>query len=174
MTPGMRGRQARDGADVVSCPHQVHDLYTSTTVMNGHQDFSAGPSVHTRLPRVEEEDESGAESEYSDAAGYAYDEDDDFDEGDSVPEPVYNDVSPDRKGKGVRIDPRRADAPNRSPDVSAATKAKESRSWSDLEWSMIIALVSPVGNWLTGSDHVKNLFLLLLLIFYLHQLVEGQ
>lgn len=50
---------------------------------------------------------------------------------------------------------------------------KEARSWSDLDVSMIIALLSPVGNWLTGSDHVKNLFLLILLVFYLHQLIEG-
>ena len=50
---------------------------------------------------------------------------------------------------------------------------KKPRSWSDLDVSMIIALLSPVGNWLTGSDHVKNLFLLILLVFYLHQLIEG-
>ena len=40
--------------------------------------------------------------------------------------------------------------------------------------SIIVALVSPVGNWLTGGDHVKNVLLMLLLIFYLHQVVEGK
>jgi hypothetical protein len=35
-----------------------------------------------------------------------------------------------------------------------------------------VALISPVGNWLTGGDHVKNLLLLLLLIYYLHQIIE--
>ena len=39
--------------------------------------------------------------------------------------------------------------------------------------SIVVALVSPIGNWLTGGDHVKNVLLMLLLIFYLHQVVEG-
>ncbi|KAL0068230.1 hypothetical protein AAF712_004615 [Marasmius tenuissimus] len=34
------------------------------------------------------------------------------------------------------------------------------------------ALVSPIGNWLTGGDHVKNVVLVLLLLFYLHQIIE--
>jgi len=38
--------------------------------------------------------------------------------------------------------------------------------------SIIVACVSPIGNWLTGGDHIKNLFLVILLIFYLHQLIE--
>lgn len=46
-------------------------------------------------------------------------------------------------------------------------------SWFGLDFSIIIALVSPIGNLLTGSDHIKNVLLLLLLIYYLHQLVEG-
>ncbi|KAI0078442.1 hypothetical protein K474DRAFT_1594123 [Panus rudis PR-1116 ss-1] len=45
-------------------------------------------------------------------------------------------------------------------------------SWSDLDLSLVIALVSPIGNWLTGSDHIKNTFLIAFLIFYLHQLIE--
>ncbi|KAH9887045.1 hypothetical protein C8Q73DRAFT_270713 [Cubamyces lactineus] len=44
--------------------------------------------------------------------------------------------------------------------------------WADLDLSIIVALVSPIGNWLTGGDHIKNLFLIILLIFYLHQIVE--
>ncbi|KZP13969.1 hypothetical protein FIBSPDRAFT_868696 [Athelia psychrophila] len=45
-------------------------------------------------------------------------------------------------------------------------------SWADLDLSVIIALVSPIGQWLTGGDHIKNLFLMVLLVFYLHQLIQ--
>ncbi|KAH8112120.1 hypothetical protein DFH11DRAFT_1546096 [Phellopilus nigrolimitatus] len=45
-------------------------------------------------------------------------------------------------------------------------------SWLGYDLSIIVALVSPIGNLLTGSDHIKNILLLLLLIYYLHQLVE--
>jgi hypothetical protein len=47
-----------------------------------------------------------------------------------------------------------------------------SRAWYEFDLSVVVALISPVGNWLTGGDHVKNALLLLLLIFYLHQIIE--
>lgn len=50
--------------------------------------------------------------------------------------------------------------------------ASSNSSWSGYDLSIIVALVSPIGNILTGSDHVKNILLLLFLIYYLHQLVE--
>ncbi|KAH9039141.1 hypothetical protein EDB85DRAFT_1859939 [Lactarius pseudohatsudake] len=43
---------------------------------------------------------------------------------------------------------------------------------TDLDLSVIIALIAPLVNWLTGSDHLKSLFLVLFLIVYLHQLVQ--
>ncbi|CCM01289.1 uncharacterized protein FIBRA_03338 [Fibroporia radiculosa] len=56
---------------------------------------------------------------------------------------------------------------------SSDTRIRDgSKPWTDLDLSIIVACVSPIGNWLTGGDHVKNLFLVILLIFYLHQLVE--
>ncbi|TCD62972.1 hypothetical protein EIP91_006179 [Steccherinum ochraceum] len=72
----------------------------------------------------------------------------------------------DRKGKGVAFVDADSDyRPTRETQ-------EEKKTWYDLDLSLIVALVSPVGNWLTGSDHIKNLFLILLLIFYLHQLIE--
>jgi len=47
------------------------------------------------------------------------------------------------------------------------------RAWYDYDLSVVVALVSPIGNWLTGGDHVKNVLLTVLLIFYLHQIIEG-
>ncbi|KAK7022514.1 hypothetical protein R3P38DRAFT_2961237 [Favolaschia claudopus] len=46
------------------------------------------------------------------------------------------------------------------------------RPWYKPSLPIILALAPPIGNWLTGGDHLKDLVLLLLLIFYLHQLVE--
>ncbi|KAH9990878.1 hypothetical protein BJV77DRAFT_963173 [Russula vinacea] len=47
-----------------------------------------------------------------------------------------------------------------------------SSSWADLDLSIIVAVIAPLVNWLTGSDQLKNLFLILFLIVYLHQLVQ--
>ena len=60
--------------------------------------------------------------------------------------------------------------------LEPATISSETRlsSWSDLDLSVVIALISPIGHWLTGGDHIKNLFLIVLLIFYLHQLIQGE
>jgi hypothetical protein len=44
---------------------------------------------------------------------------------------------------------------------------------TDLDLSVMIALIAPLVNWLTGSDHLESLFLVLFLIVYLHQLVQG-
>lgn len=54
-----------------------------------------------------------------------------------------------------------------------SSSVSSSSSWLGYDLSIIVALVSPIGNLLTGSDHIKNIFLILLLIYYLHQLVEG-
>ncbi|KAJ7832999.1 hypothetical protein B0H14DRAFT_3871739 [Mycena olivaceomarginata] len=43
--------------------------------------------------------------------------------------------------------------------------------WYKPSVPVLLALAPPIGNWLTGGDHVKDL-LLLLLVFYLHQIVE--
>ncbi|KAJ3794538.1 hypothetical protein GGU11DRAFT_689615 [Lentinula aff. detonsa] len=46
------------------------------------------------------------------------------------------------------------------------------RSWYEFDLAVVAALVSPVGQWLTGGDHIKNLLLVMLLVFYLHQIIE--
>lgn len=149
--------------------------------MNRTQAYAAaGPSHMSRLAPVDEEDESESGFDGYSSAGSGEDladeqeeqghetEGDDEDDDDHE---YAQDVS-DRKGKGVDHSGVRSELPHRHS--SQPVKQTESRTWSELDLSMIIALVSPIGNWLTGSDHVKNLFLLLLLIFYLHQLVEGE
>ncbi|KAF9068810.1 hypothetical protein BDP27DRAFT_1223680 [Rhodocollybia butyracea] len=48
----------------------------------------------------------------------------------------------------------------------------QARSWYQFDFAVVAALVSPVGHWLTGGDHIKNLLFVLLLLFYLHQIIE--
>jgi hypothetical protein len=45
--------------------------------------------------------------------------------------------------------------------------------WYKPSVPVLLALAPPIGNWLTGGDHVKDLLLLFLLVFYLHQIIEG-
>ncbi|KAI3603907.1 hypothetical protein WG66_004412 [Moniliophthora roreri] len=45
-------------------------------------------------------------------------------------------------------------------------------AWYKFDLTVVAALVSPIGNWLTGGDHIKNVLLVLLLLFYLHQVIE--
>ena len=85
------------------------------------------------------------------------------------------------KGKGVdripsieREPSSRRTRATRETQPSSPKQQKSSSSWSDFDLSIVVALVSPIGNWLTGSDHIKNLFLIAFLIFYLHQLIEGE
>jgi hypothetical protein len=50
----------------------------------------------------------------------------------------------------------------------------QSRAWYEFDLAVVVALVSPIGNWLTGGDHIKHLLLIALLIFYLHQIIESE
>lgn len=129
------------------------------------------------IPRDESADTIGTYSEIEIEESRRYDEEDSVsdDEGsdaESDEEFYMNDEgsSKDIKGKGVAHSNGTADTP---PAQDRTKTEKKARSWSDIDLSLVVALVSPIGNWLTGSDHVKNLFLILLLIFYLHQTVEG-
>jgi hypothetical protein len=60
-----------------------------------------------------------------------------------------------------------------NPRQTHKKSSHRSSFWTELDLSVIIALIAPLVNWLTGSDHLKSLFLVLFLIIYLHQLVQG-
>jgi hypothetical protein len=62
---------------------------------------------------------------------------------------------------------------NGSSERSQNVERDNNKGWYEFDLSVIVALVSPIGNWLTGGDYIKNLLLILLLIFYLHQIIEG-
>ncbi|EKM52528.1 uncharacterized protein PHACADRAFT_149253 [Phanerochaete carnosa HHB-10118-sp] len=129
----------------------------------------------TRLPPVDEEDEAVSESEEFSAAESGDEgvyRNADSEQADTSFESSQS-VGGSSRGKGKGVDRGEAQTPPfRARSSSMKGREKHSRSWADLDPTMVVALVSPIGNWLTGSDHVKNLLLLLLLIFYLHQLIE--
>jgi hypothetical protein len=85
------------------------------------------------------------------------------DESDSQ-EPNGNTTAPSLKG-------RLADESDVGNEFSK--EPPRSSSWADLDLSIIVAVIAPLVNWLTGSDQLKNLFLVLFLVVYLHQLVQG-
>lgn len=55
-------------------------------------------------------------------------------------------------------------------DPSANTAASV---WYQFDTAVIVALLSPFGKWLTGGDHVKHLLFIALVVYYLHQVIEG-
>ncbi|KAI6007091.1 hypothetical protein EDD15DRAFT_2190706 [Pisolithus albus] len=59
-----------------------------------------------------------------------------------------------------------------SPDAREEDVQHTAKAWYQFDFAVMIALASGIGNWLTGGDYVRDAILLLLLLFYLHQLIE--
>jgi len=90
--------------------------------------------------------------------------------------------SEDEEEEDVKFEPKRAEEPLNRPTVTTRNLRRQrdrspmsprSRAWYEFDLAVVVALVSPIGNWLTGGDHIKNLLLIALLIFYLHQIIES-
>ena len=56
---------------------------------------------------------------------------------------------------------------------TSSSMSPSSRAWYEFDLAVVVALVSPIGNWLTGGDHIESLLLIVLLIFYLHHIIES-
>jgi hypothetical protein len=63
--------------------------------------------------------------------------------------------------------------PHESESDARRPPRHQKRAWYELDTSILLALLAPVVNWLTGGDHLQNLVLLVVLGLYLHQLIEG-
>ena len=61
----------------------------------------------------------------------------------------------------------------RAASSSPDSMSRSARAWYEFDLSVVVALASPIGKWFTGGDHVRNFLLILLLIFYLHQIIES-
>ncbi|KAJ8468169.1 hypothetical protein ONZ45_g17346 [Pleurotus djamor] len=85
-------------------------------------------------------------------------------------------AAPQGQQHRVRVAPPqvhiRTNLPRRNGTARSPMSPSSSRAWYEFDLAVVVALVSPIGSWLTGGDHVKNLLLVSLLIFYLHQIIE--
>jgi hypothetical protein len=90
--------------------------------------------------------------------------------------------SEDEEEENVKVEPKRVEEPLNRPTITTRNLRRQrdrspmsprSRAWYEFDLAVVVALVSPIGNWLTGGDHIKNLLLIALLIFYLHQIIES-
>ncbi|TFY59637.1 hypothetical protein EVJ58_g5665 [Rhodofomes roseus] len=133
------------------------------------QAAQAGPSQRARTSSG---DSGRSTALHTKSAAAALHEDpSDYEEGGSEYESEEEVAYATVKGKGVAAPPLPR-AQIHSTRSASYERERSSTSWADLDLSIIVACVSPVGNWLTGGDHIKNLFLIILLVFYLHQLIE--
>jgi hypothetical protein len=136
---------------------------TEELVQLDDEAFGRNPQKHLDVEvRPGDPDDNLSDEEASDAgsnAGAAYDV------GSSSGDCQPNMLS----GAPQTTSPRRTSVSHREerpPSVGS--------SWYEFDLSVVVALISPIGNWLTGGDHIKNLLLLLFLIFYLHQIIESK
>ena len=60
------------------------------------------------------------------------------------------------------------------PPSRAGSELPPQKAWYEFDVAVAAALVSPLGNWLTGGDYIKNLLLVFLLLYYLHQIIESE
>jgi hypothetical protein len=63
--------------------------------------------------------------------------------------------------------------PHESESDARRPPRHQKRAWYELDTSILLALLAPVAIWLSGGDHLQNLVLLVVLVLYLHQLIEG-
>jgi hypothetical protein len=137
---------------------------------NGHNDAIAPP-----LDRIHPSDSPKLSPQISfrcldDAQPHSSTEDDHSDTSASESErqgPIGNATTPSQEAQ--MADEFKVDV---GSEISKG-QPRSSSSLADLDLSIIIAVIAPLVNWLTGSDQLKNLFLILFLIIYLHQLVQG-
>ncbi|KAF9468461.1 hypothetical protein BDZ94DRAFT_1184174 [Collybia nuda] len=101
----------------------------------------------------------------------------DYETGSDVSDHEQEDATEHLEIPRTRENPKRPhiDTSNLAPPKDRghpSPMSPNSRAWYEFDLAVVVALVSPIGNWLTGGDHIKNLLLIILLIFYLHQIIE--
>ena len=48
-----------------------------------------------------------------------------------------------------------------------------SSPWKELDISVVISILTPLLSWAFGREYMKNVLVAVLLVYYLHQLIEG-
>ena len=128
---------------------------TEETVLS-HTDYESGSTS---------DDSSDGHPEYSPAIPEDVDEQADHD--DNIAH-----IEAEENALHRSVSEERAESTGPKPHIPSYSLPRD-RSWYEFDLTVVAALVPPIGNWLTGGDHVKNVVLVLLLLFYLHQIIEG-
>ncbi|KAH6907343.1 hypothetical protein BKA70DRAFT_1150564 [Coprinopsis sp. MPI-PUGE-AT-0042] len=105
----------------------------------------------------------------------------DEDEGDDVKTPTRSCATPEAGvgdtlntllGTSGKATKRNAKSANGGYEPPSPLAPGASKAWYEFDLAVVIALVSPIGSWLTGGDHVKKLLMATLVVYYLHQIIE--
>lgn len=75
--------------------------------------------------------------------------------------------------KSGRTPTRHLNRQRRDENSQESQQEAHQKAWYEFDLAVVLVLISPIGNWLTGGDHIRNLVFLLLLVFYLRQVIEG-
>lgn len=147
--PATRNRllKLNNYSDTVSSQDYIH----TTDSPESSPQFTFRCLDDTESPSSSEDDPSESNADESESQGFAGRE-----RASSSMEQVVHELEADAK----------------NPRMIHKKSSRRTTFGTDLDLSVIIALIAPLVNWLTGSDHLKSLFLVLFLIVYLHQLVQ--
>jgi hypothetical protein len=153
--------------NILGATHSTHALRLNTTGSLTSSDSKGLSEISINEPQLSPIDDKGASSPSDYGTGSDLSDHEHDDSRAEVPD------NPRAKGSPKRP---HIDTSNLQPHKDRARPSPmspNSRAWYEFDLAVVVALVSPIGNWLTGGDHVKNLLLIILLIFYLHQIIEG-
>jgi hypothetical protein len=75
------------------------------------------------------------------------------------------------QGRGGKLDSSTNGFPVRPVDEPRDRTI--SSPWKDLDISVVISILTPLLSWAFGTEYVKNVLVAILLVYYLHQLIEG-
>ncbi|KAH6890834.1 hypothetical protein BKA70DRAFT_1326876 [Coprinopsis sp. MPI-PUGE-AT-0042] len=163
---------------------------------HGLREASQRVSDHGRTTRedsgepifVTEPDEMEESSLISDSSQeYGFERDETVDtsidegEGDDVKTPTRSYATPEAGvgdtlntllGTSGKATKRNAKSANGGYEPPSPLAPGASKAWYEFDLAVVIALVSPIGSWLTGGDHVKKLLMATLVVYYLHQIIE--
>lgn len=146
--------------------HHSHSLRLSPSSSSGSKGLTS--STLTELDINEKHDIRKDQAPSSDDDFHSqYSDEDDPSAGSISPMTFHDKSKPSRPKPKINTNHSRSHS-------SSSPMSPTTRAWYEFDLAVVVALVSPVGNWLTGGDHVKNILIIILLIFYLHQIIEGE
>ncbi|KAJ3833883.1 hypothetical protein F5878DRAFT_728546 [Lentinula raphanica] len=149
------------------CPHQTLALNHNSSIEKG----KSSPVALESHQDVHNIDEDEIEEVGSTDADYETESESSRTEGNGSPERSHSFTQ--RTGEDSQDEGQNFRSNSEQFEHRPLThQPAQARSWYEFDLAVVAALVSPIGQWLTGGDHIKNLLLVMLLVFYLHQIIE--